>query len=184
MQIALTFSVVTWLGIVSWFDIRKREIPHSAWVVIPFIAALIYRTWHGGWQLMALAILVAVISERSRLAEWSHLPLDGWSFWIPLIVLFTYWGVRVSPVGALAILGFWGAWEFRLWGGADAVAAIILALLWPDQFLVLALLAVHLVAVVVATLISLIQEHRLRLHVLPGLPLLFVTVLVYSLLKP
>ena len=131
MQIVMTLAVMTWLGIVSWFDIRKREVPHSAWVVIPFIAALLFRVWQGGWQLMALAIVVAVISERSRLAEWTHLSLDGWSFWTPLIVLFTYWGVQANPSGALAILGFWGAWDLRFWGGADAVAAIVLALLWP-----------------------------------------------------
>ena len=178
MQIALTLSVVTWLGIVSWFDIRKREIPHSSWVVVPFIVALIYRTWQGSWQLTVLAVLVAVISERSRLADWTRLPLDGWSFWIPFLVLCAYWGILTNPVGTFAILGFWGAWELHFWGGADAVAAIVLTLLWPDQFLVLALLAVHLTTVVIATLISLVHEHRLRLHVLPGLPLLFVTVLV------
>ena len=29
--------IVAWLGIISWFDIRKNEIPRSAWVIIPLI---------------------------------------------------------------------------------------------------------------------------------------------------
>ena len=35
--------VVSWLIIISWFDLRKSEIPHSGWVNIPLIAAIISR---------------------------------------------------------------------------------------------------------------------------------------------
>ena len=59
--------VVVWLGIVSWFDIRKSEIPHSAWVIIPLIGACFYRTWQGNWVLVLLTILVAAVSERENI---------------------------------------------------------------------------------------------------------------------
>jgi len=65
--------VVTWLGIVSWFDIRKSEIPHSAWVIIPLIGACFYRTWQGNWALVLLTILVAAVSERERISQ-----IFGW----------------------------------------------------------------------------------------------------------
>lgn len=30
----MTMPVMIWLGIMSWFDIKSREIPHSAWVIV------------------------------------------------------------------------------------------------------------------------------------------------------
>ena len=48
--------VVSWLIIISWFDLRKSEIPHSGWVIIPLIAAIIYRTFLGDFSLVALTI--------------------------------------------------------------------------------------------------------------------------------
>ena len=61
--------VVTWLGIVSWFDIRKSEIPHGAWVVIPLIGAAVYRILQGDWILVLLAGVVAAVSERNRISQ-------------------------------------------------------------------------------------------------------------------
>ena len=60
--------VVIWLGIISWFDIRKSEIPHSAWVVIPMIAVGVFRIWQGGWALVLLTVFVVVVSERERIS--------------------------------------------------------------------------------------------------------------------
>lgn len=179
MQMWLVVPVLAWLSVISIFDLRKREIPHSAWVIIPLAAAMVYRLFAGEWQLVILAALVALVSERRRLADWTRLPLDGWSIWIPPLVLLVYWGMLANPIGALAIVGFWLAWELHAWGGADAVASISLALIWPELPFVLSLLGVHLAAAVGATAYGLLREHRWRLHALPGLPLLLATVITF-----
>lgn len=179
MQIWLFGPVLIWLGVVSYFDWKKREIPHSVWVVLPLLMAMVYRLAAGGWQLVALAAMVSIASERKRLADVTRLPFDLWSLWIPPLFLLTYWGLLANPVGALAILGFWLAWELHCWGGADAVATIALVLVWPAMTFVVALLVVHLVVALGMTGYSLVWEKRWRLHTIPGLPLIFATVLAF-----
>jgi hypothetical protein len=183
MEFWLIGLVLIWLGIISYFDLRKREIPHSAWVALPWLAAMMFRLLEGGWQLVLLSAMVALVSERKRLAEATHLPLDEWGIWIPPLFLFSYWALLANPVGALSILGFWLTWELHGWGGADAVASITLVLLWPAMAFVIALLGVHLVAALGSTVYGLIHEKRWRLHSLPGLPLILATVLVFLILR-
>ena len=174
--------VVVWLGIVSWFDIRKSEIPHSAWVIIPLIGACFYRTWQGNWALVLLTILVAAVSERERI---SH--LFGWEeigkmvTWFPLLFLGIYLSIQTSPFAALAIIGFWAAWELKWWGGADAVSAITLNLINPNTTYILAFLVVHVIAMLVLTFISLVKSKSVKLHQIPGLPLLFLSVIFYQI---
>jgi len=98
--------------------------------------------------------------------------------WLPLVVISFFRAGAVSPLGAVAILAFWIAWELHCWGGADAVASITLVLLWPDMHLILALLCVHVVAAFVATIVTLVRERAWKLHAIPGLPLLMLTVLL------
>ena len=145
----------------------------------PLLMAMVYRLALGGWQLVVLAGMVSIVSERKRLAELTRLPFDRWSLWIPPLFLFTYWGLLANPVGALAILSFWFAWELHCWGGADAVATIALVLVWPEMAFVVALLGVHLVVALGLTGYSLVCERRFRMHTLPGLPLIFATVLAF-----
>lgn len=170
--------VVAWLGIVSWFDIRKSEIPHSAWVIIPLIGACFYRTWQGNWALVLLTILVAAVSERDRMSQ-----LFGWEkigkmiTWFPLLFLGVYLSVQTSPFAALATIGFWAAWELKWWGGADAVSAITVCLMWPSEIFILAFLATHLIVVLGLGLISAIREKKISLHRLPGLPILLASVI-------
>ena len=170
--------VVAWLGIVSWFDIRKSEIPHSAWVIIPLIGACFYRTWQGNWALVLLTILVAAVSERERI---SH--LFGWEeigkmvTWFPLLFLGIYLSIQSSPLSALAIIGFWAAWELKWWGGADAVGAMTIILIYPEITFILAFLIVHAIAAIMLTIRSLVKEKTVRVHRIPGLPLLFIAVI-------
>jgi len=176
--------VAAWLGIVSWFDIRKNEIPHSAWVTIPLIGACGFRTWLGGWSLVLLAILVAAVSERERISQ-----LFGWEeikrifTWFPLLFLCVYFSIQVSPFAALSIIGFWVAWELKWWGGADAVSAITTCLVWPCEFFVLAFLAVHGIAAIVLTTRSLIKNRTVKFHRIPGLPLILISVLLVQILQ-
>jgi hypothetical protein len=167
--------VMTWLGIVSWFDLRRQEIPHSAWVIIPLAGALVYRIWLGDWSLALLAVGVSLASERQRLVRLAWLQgMASLYLWIPLLGGLVFLAGTRQPLGAVAILGFWIGWEMHVWGGADAVAAMALALVWPDRVFILAWLVMNLAAAVGVTLASQIQEHRFRLHQVPGLPLLFL----------
>jgi hypothetical protein len=176
--------VIVWLGIISWFDIRKNEIPHSAWVVLPLMLACVYRIWQEGWALSLLAVVVTIISERERLAL--LLKMEGIGFmliWTPLLLLGLFFAVQSSPMAALAILGFWLAWELKCWGGADAVAAITLLLIYPGIHFVLAFLIVHIFTVVAFWMGSLLKEKNLRTHRVPGLPLLGLSLLFLPLLQ-
>src|SRR3990172_8890967 len=165
--------VVTWLGIVSWFDIRKNEIPHSAWVIIPLIGACFYRVWQGDWALVLLTILIAAVSERERLSRIIRREeIARIITWLPLCFLGAYLSIQVSPFAALAIIGFWVAWELKWWGGADAVSAIAVTLIWPGEFFILAFLATHIMVVIGLGLISVFQEKKIKTHRVPGLPIL------------
>lgn len=170
--------VVTWLGIVSWFDIRKNEIPHSAWVVIPLIGAGLYRIWQGDWTLVLLAAVVAAVSERYRISKafgWEE--LSRIITWLPLLFLGAFLSIQSSPLSALAIIGFWAAWELKWWGGADAVAAIAIILIYPEIAFILAFLIVHAITAIMLTIRSLIKEKTARLHRIPGLPLILIAVI-------
>jgi len=170
--------VVTWLGIVSWFDIRKSEIPHSAWVVIPLIGAGLYRIWQGDWTLVLLAAVVAAVSERYRVSQafgWEE--LSRIITWLPLLFLGAFLSIQSLPLSALAIIGFWAAWELKWWGGADAVGAMTIILIYPEITFILAFLIVHAIAAIMLTIRSLVKEKTVRVHRIPGLPLLFIAVI-------
>ena len=174
--------VVTWLGIVSWFDIRKSEIPHSAWVVIPLIGAGLYRIWQGDWALVLLAVLVAAVSERYRISQafgWEE--LSRIITWLPLLFLGAFLSIQSSPLSALAIIGFWAAWELKWWGGADAVSAITICLIWPGIFFIMSFLVIHLIVVIASALISIVREKKIKLHRLPGLPILLSSVILLEI---
>jgi hypothetical protein len=176
--------VVVWLVIVSWFDIRKSEVPHSAWVIVPLIGACFYRAWQANWALILLTILVAAVSERERISQ-----LFGWKeigkmiTWFPLLFFGVYFPVQTSPFAALAIIGFWAAWELKWWGGADAVATMTIILIYPEIPFILAFLTVHMIATIWLTIKSLVKENTVRLHRIPGLPLLFMAVILFQMIK-
>ena len=175
MDVFFLGLIFIWLALVSWFDLRKREVPHTAWVVIPLICAMVYQAVAGDWQLSFLTGMVALASERQRLAKLTELRVDTFYFWIPWLLAGLYVAASHNPVGAIAIVAFWAAWELRCWGGADAVTAITLTLIWPDMRLVIAVLIVHAFVAVIASLVSLIRERKLMVHTFPGLPLLLLS---------
>jgi hypothetical protein len=174
--------IVAWLGIISWFDIRKNEIPHSAWVIIPLIGAGVYRVWQGDWSLVLLATLVAAVSERERL---SHVVKFKESkriiTWFPLLFLSAYLAIPSFPIAGLAIVGFWVAWELKWWGGADAVAAITLILIYPGLTFILAFLVVHIIVTIGLFIRSLMKEKSVKMHRMPGLPLLLLAIFIYQI---
>ena len=170
--------VVIWLAMVSWFDIRKSEIPHSAWVIIPIILASAYRIWQGGWPLVLLTAFVVVVSERERISNLFQMDELGRIItWFPPLFLGAYFAIQLSPIAALAIIGFWAAWELKWWGGADAVAAITVCLIWPGIFFIISFLAIHLIVAIASGLVSMVREQKIMLHRLPGLPILLASVI-------
>ena len=174
--------VLTWLGVVSWFDIRKNEIPHSAWVIIPLIGACSYRAWQGDWALVLLTVMIAAVSERERLSRIVRREEIGRIItWLPLLFLGAYLSIQVSPFAALAIIGFWVAWELKWWGGADAVSAIAVTLIWPGELFILAFLATHILVVLGLGLISVFQEKKIKTHQVPGIPILLVSVILLKI---
>ena len=184
MEVWLVGIVLVWLGIVSWFDLRTKEIPHSAWVFLPLMCAGIYRLILGNWQLVLLMAIVILASERSRLGRWLRVESLAIVYtWMPAIGFLVYLAGMQNPLGAIAVVAFWVAWELHVWGGADAVASIALVLFWPDLRLVLSLLAVNFIVALVATTFSLVKERKFRLHKLPGLPLLFAAVTLHAILS-
>ncbi|MBI9049989.1 MAG: hypothetical protein JEZ00_11250 [Anaerolineaceae bacterium] len=176
--------ILIWLGIISWFDIRKNEIPHSAWVVLPLMIACVYRTWQGGWALVLLAVVVSIISEREHLAQ--LLKMEGIGFvltWTPLLFLGLFFAVQSSPIAALAILGFWLAWELKCWGGADAIAAITVVLLYPEMDFLVAFLIVHGFTAITLWIVSIIKKMEFKTHRVPGLPLIWISLVLLPLLQ-
>ena len=178
----IVIGVVTlWLILVSWFDLRKGEVPHSAWVIVPLVAAGVYRVWQGGWQLMALAALVILVSERQRLGQWLHFPeVSRIVTWLPLLFLAVYWSVQISPLAAFAVVGFWAAWELGWWGGADAVSAIALSLVWPDPSFFLAFFSCHAIVALGLMAFTYKEEKKVKFHQVPGLPIMLLAVLCFS----
>ena len=102
--------------------------------------------------------------------------------WLPLLFLAVYWSVQVSPLAAFAVVGFWVAWELGWWGGADAVSAIALSLVWPDPSFFLAFFGCHAIIALGLMVFTYKEEKKVKLHRVPGLPIMLLAVLCFSLL--
>ena len=184
MEWILFSLVLLWLGMISWFDIRKNEIPHSLWVILPLIGACVYRAWLGDWKLVLFAVLVAAVSERERLSQLLQNKVIGKIIpWFPLLFIGLTIAIQFSPVAAFAMLGFWVAWELKWWGGADAVAATTLILIYPKITFILVFFGVHVLVVLGLAIRSLLKKESIKLHQIPGLPLLFLAVLSYQIVQ-
>jgi hypothetical protein len=174
----ITYPTLIWLAIISWFDIRTRQIPHSAWVAIPFLLGLVFRLLYGGWELALLSILTVIASEREFISKFRYLhSLERIILWAPIITLAAINAEKYSLVPTLAILGFWVAWELQVWGGADAMASMTLVLIWPDGDLLVSFFLANLLVALAATGVTLVRERKMRIHELPGLPILLITMI-------
>lgn len=174
--------VLIWLGILSWYDIKTREIPHAAWVIIPLILAGIYRVWLGGWQLVLFASIVLAASERGWIAgKMIYGKIAGVNWWLPLVVVGVWIAASNSPIGAMAILGFWIAWELQWWGGADAVVSIILFIIWPDLKLIGVFTIIHFMFFCISSTKSMLMRQYNPKRI-PGIPIILAICTVFFLL--
>jgi hypothetical protein len=138
---------LAWLLPLALYDLQKREVPHMAFVAIPCALAMLSAVLGGDWTLGLLALLVVAVSERR------HLPTPLGTMVLVLsglsgALLLTLTPFEQAP-GAIAVLGFWLAYELGWWAGADALVAITLALVWPELKLLVSLAAAHLVLALV-----------------------------------
>jgi hypothetical protein len=185
MPSLLLLSTLLWLVPLALYDLRHRAVLHIAFVAVPCLLAVGFAALRGDWPLAAMAAVGVAVSERH------HLPATfrKWVFWAGLLAamgLIPFASPEVLP-GAFAVLGFWLSFEIGWWAGADALAAITLALLWPDVLLLVALAVAHLG-------LSLIARRPIRLPRTltpseldalgqPGLPALALSVLIYAVLQ-
>lgn len=176
--------VLIWLGIISWFDLRDKEIPSSLWVIIPLIGAGAYRYWNGGGTLVALTLMVAIISERDRLSRLFRFEAIGFlCACLPILFLCTYINIQSDPLPTLSILAFWLAWEFKWWGGADASTSLTLILIYPEYSFILGFLGIHLLVGLGLSAQDFINKKSLTFHKVPGLPLLFVSIVFLPMIR-
>ena len=131
-----------WLAPLAFYDLRHRAVPHIATVALPCLLAMIYAALTGAWLLSALAVMTVVSTERYRLRSRRLQPVVFACAIVTSTVLMVVSGANAP--GAMAIVGFWIAYELGWWAGADALAAITLALVWPDVRLLVSLAAAHL----------------------------------------
>jgi hypothetical protein len=181
----ILYTALIWLAALSWFDIRTRQIPHPVWVAIPFLAGSIYRIVNGGWELSLLSFVVVLASERRMLAGVRHLKnLRAFYLWIPAMGVAVYLAGSTNPISAMAVLGFWIAWELHGWGGADAMVALTLTLYWPDLAFILVFFSVNFLTALIASLVSLIKDRKFAFHQVPGLPLLLLSAVWRAMIGP
>jgi hypothetical protein len=153
-------------------------------VIIPLIGACLLRLWQEDWALVLLTSLVAAVSERERLSRIVRREEVGRIItWLPLSILGAIFSVQASPFAALAIIGFWVAWELKWWGGADAVAAMTIILIYPELQFVLAFMVVHGVVSIGLAVRSLAKEKKFGLNKIPGLPLLLMAVFLFQIMQ-
>jgi hypothetical protein len=140
------FAPLAWLIPLAVYDLRKREVPHIAFVAVPCGLAVLTVFLRGDWTLGALTLLVVAASERHHLPK----PFGAIAFGVALIgcVALLFFTPFEQTPGAIAIIGFWLAYELGWWAGADALAAMTLAAMWPDVRLLVSLAAAHMVTAI------------------------------------
>lgn len=127
-QVIVWALLLIWLTICVIFDLRSRQVP-AFLTVLPLILAAIWQLIQGGWQLVALVVLLVLISD---------LPQAKWR--IPIACAATVLGLSIagSPgivYAMLVVFAVWALWEIGASGGADAKIIIALVLFFADGLL-------------------------------------------------
>ena len=182
MHWVLLSLLLLWLGFLSWHDIRHREIPHSLWVVTPLFLICGYRAWVGdGWLVLFIGIILAV-SERERISALLKITvINSLVSWFPWLLIGMFFSVQSQPVIIVAILGFWVAWELRIWGGADALIAMVLILVLPAISFLVTFFIVHVIVAIGIQILWWSTHQKNRVLRIPGIPLLIPCIILVNL---
>lgn len=188
-------AVLIWLAPLAAYDMRHREVPHMACVAVPCAAALVYSFLKGAGTVGAIALLAVAASERRVLR---HARMERWAFSSALIMggLLALASGEAAP-GAFAVLAFWLAYEAGWWAGADALAAITLALLDQRVHLLITMGVAHGVALLAVQIARVQRLGRTRKAgtsrsqdiepdppsrtTVPGLPVIALTAVLLSI---
>ncbi len=191
----LELLVLVWLVPLAVYDLQRKEVPHMACVGVPCLAAMVYAVAAGTWQVSVVGALVVAASERNAIRSRQA---RRWLLVATLLIvcLLVLASGEAAP-GAIAVLGFWLAYELGWWAGADAMAAIALALIWPSIWLLVSLAGAHIAVWAVVWLARNLQASlrrdgngdvgmRLPPHTshgttFPGLPVITLTVILLFL---
>jgi hypothetical protein len=141
LETALAAFVLVWLTGLSVLDVKYRELPHWGCtfpmlavgllrVVFPPGDLVGMRAWIAGGAILLL--LVAVVLSDSP-------PLLGVFAATALVLSFQAHATAVSVLVVTWVLALlWAQWGF--WGAGDAKVVMLLVAVWPDLYLVGALL--------------------------------------------
>lgn len=149
LPLARFFVGIIFLVVASWKDLKTRTVPNVLWIVMGSIASLLLMVdlflRGAGWQyyLIFIPILVLFMEafyERPLLYEdgrvnilvlaWLILPIITFSFQIFEIGHDIYfWSLAAIPIMMLVIFLFY--FLRLIYGGADAKALLVLAVLVP-----------------------------------------------------
>ena len=132
---------LVWLTPLAGYDIRRREVPHIAWVGIPALLMAVVALMRGDWPLATLTGITMLASEAPRLGK--GVQRAAWilaAISVPFLIMATR---PEALAGALFIVGSWIMFELSWWAGADALAAMALALLWPNMTLLVCVALGH-----------------------------------------
>lgn len=117
--------LVAWLGVCVAYDLRTRQVP-ALLTGLALATAGIFRLTQGGWALVLLVIVLALVSD---LPKAKHRLLLGSLAVLAGIVL----GARSDlAIPMLLTFAVWVLWEIGALGGADAKMLITLELLFAD----------------------------------------------------
>ena len=178
----LTGTAFIWLTSLALYDMRHRAVPHIAWVAMPCAAAGLVSIWRKDWPLTLAAMVVVALSERGRLPiGWRKPTLAAGGLALAGVLLLMR--PETAP-GGLALVGFWLAYELGWWAGADALAAMTLALFWPELSLLLAMAVAHLGLSLwqrrKLPRLRALRPHELEMLGQPGMPALALTVVIHA----
>lgn len=142
LQVLGMLATLIWLAVLAAFDVQFLRVPSRTLVLGPFLFACGYAIWRGDWALGLLALVALGASERARLKQALQRPAFGLAL---ALVLWLIFQVRPEALpGGLAVIGFWLMFEANWWAGMDALAAMALALAWPDLGMLAAIGLSHL----------------------------------------
>ncbi len=173
-------AVLIWLAPLALYDLRRKEVPHMACVAGPCLAAVVHAFSAGAWQLGAVAGLAVAASERHAIRD-ARLQRGLFIVALPLASVLALTSGEAAP-GAIAVLGFWLAYELGWWAGADAVVAITLAILWPDIRFLAVLGTAHVGVAVCMRVMRWLRRARPMVfsrNPVPGLPVICLAALLY-----
>lgn len=125
----MSLVALPWLAVCAVYDLRSRTVP--AWLTIPpLLVAIIWITWRGSWVLAMLTVSLVFLDD----IPWRMRGFLGGFQGLLLMAAWFQTGYSGLILG-ISLIGIWLFWKLGAYGGADAQALMILALLFQPAVL-------------------------------------------------